>query len=317
MDLPPDKIQALRRVVDEHLREGGVYDEIRGLLSEYKAQEGDILHSDGLLGVIEEKGIIQRILDSISGQQLKHKKSSVATGASFLSLTGFSRADGKRQSERRHLRVQLVGGRAFLEHLDIDPSIRSAANEKLFACVQFGGQRFKSRGVDCVCDPPFDDEFFVDLDKEIDEGRRRKQAAGAGGTITKGLWQQRYAMPTPRNFTGGSSSKDRALLDVSTQLHIVLIRVDETLQKRRYVGENVVEWRNVLKTGAVNLSVEIGGSGQGLKVPIDAWVALGVDSKGNNASAVLTRMPKQGSGSGENMYDVRYWDDIVALYGDE
>eukprot|EP00754_Rhynchopus_humris_P031002 Rhum_TRINITY_DN15307_c10_g1::Rhum_TRINITY_DN15307_c10_g1_i1::g.151958::m.151958/K16457/CEP76; centrosomal protein CEP76 len=143
----------------------------------------------------------------------------------------------------------MLGGRAFLEHLDCDPvatttlssggtaAAAAAGGDVLVAHVQFGTQRFVSEEVPCLCDPDFADSFLVGLDAEL-QAQQRTNAA----------------------LTRHSGSRD--LLRLTTQLHVVVLRVNRERQTRRLVGENTVEWRGVLRTGTLGVSVEVGGGGQ-------------------------------------------------------
>ena len=62
---------------------------------------------------------------------------------------------------RRHLLLQIVGGRAFLEHLndnDVDSSFTIH--------VHFRGQRFRSQPTPCACEPNFNEAFVLEVHKE-------------------------------------------------------------------------------------------------------------------------------------------------------
>jgi len=62
---------------------------------------------------------------------------------------------------RRHLLLQIVGGRAFLEHLndnDVDSS--------LTVHVHFRGQRFCSQPTPCACEPNINEVFVLEIHKE-------------------------------------------------------------------------------------------------------------------------------------------------------
>ena len=62
---------------------------------------------------------------------------------------------------RRHLFLQVSGGRAFLEHLN-----DSDVDSSLTVHVHFRGQRFCSQPVPCACEPNFDEVFVLELHKE-------------------------------------------------------------------------------------------------------------------------------------------------------
>jgi len=57
--------------------------------------------------------------------------------------------------------LQIVGGRAFLEHLndnDVDSS--------LTVHIHFRGQRFSSQSTPCACEPNFNEAFVLEIHKE-------------------------------------------------------------------------------------------------------------------------------------------------------
>lgn len=59
-------------------------------------------------------------------------------------------------------------------------------------------------------------------------------------------------------MSSGSNAAD--LLQISTPLHIVMIKIAED-GKREFVGGQIVDWRRVLKRNSLILSVELGGGG--------------------------------------------------------
>eukprot|EP00755_Sulcionema_specki_P014127 Sspe_Gene.9118::Locus_3071_Transcript_4_4_Confidence_0.500_Length_3082::g.9118::m.9118/K16457/CEP76; centrosomal protein CEP76 len=220
--LPPDKLRELRRVVDRHLRENNVYSQIREVLAEFVAGGEEEPGSEALLDVVQERGILGKLISSLQPDGESRSTAGPVPGG-----------------KSRFLHVRLLGGKAFLENLDVNPSVPT--KEELLVCLHFGGQRFQSTAVPCVCDPEFDDDFLINLDKELP--------------------------PRPPWDPVSALQRIRDLLHLSTQLHFVVVKVDHT-GSRRYVGENTVEWRSVLKAGAVTMSVELGGGATGMNVPV-------------------------------------------------
>lgn len=211
--VPPDKVREIRRVIDGLLREQHVYSEIRNILTDYAQESSPGLGGpDALLDVVQERGIIDSVLGSLDPDAQSGRAQRKTPG-------------------RRFLHVRLLGGRAFLENLDTDPT--QSRRERLLVSCHFGSQRFRSNAVECVCDPPFDDDFLVDLDEEVG------QLAG------------RY---------GGQpdSVGNRDLLRLETRLHFVVTRYDPARCTTRYVGENSVDWRSVLKQGGLSQEIQIG-----------------------------------------------------------
>ena len=62
---------------------------------------------------------------------------------------------------RRHMVLQIVGGRAFLEHLNND-----AVDSSLTVHIHFRGQRFQSQPTPCACEPDFNEAFVFEIHKE-------------------------------------------------------------------------------------------------------------------------------------------------------
>ena len=68
---------------------------------------------------------------------------------------------------RRYLFLQILGGKAFLEHLqdtEILPGHSMGPTFTLHLC--FRGQRFKSRTVPCACEPDIKEGFLLEMHKE-------------------------------------------------------------------------------------------------------------------------------------------------------
>ena len=226
--LPPDKIHELRGIVDAHLRDGNVYGQIRELLLDYTAREGADPSVDTLLSLVQERGCISRLIDSVKGS-----KNNIS--------------DNQKKPLRpndRYLHVRLLGGRAFLEHLDSEPS----KHEKLIAVIHFGTHRFTSKPTECSCDPPFDDSFLINIETELAKNSTTEQ-------------YQRMLRHQERH-------NSRDLMRLSEKIHIVLLRYNSHRDDYKLIGENQIEWRNCLKSGSVSLSVEMGGGNHGLKIPI-------------------------------------------------
>eukprot|EP01062_Namystynia_karyoxenos_P069434 TRINITY_DN64932_c0_g1_i1.p1 TRINITY_DN64932_c0_g1~~TRINITY_DN64932_c0_g1_i1.p1 ORF type:complete len:694 (+),score=214.44 TRINITY_DN64932_c0_g1_i1:101-2083(+) len=225
--LPPDRVRELRRVIDGMLRQQQVYSQIRNVLAEFA--DGDP-RGDALLDVVQERGIIDSLLDSLPRDDLSGGRPGAPPTPAAAQL------QARRRAGRRFLHVRLLGGRAFIENLDADPA--RAQREQLTVCLSFGQQRFRSQAVDSVCDPPFEDDFLLDLDEEV--ARLGPQLARFGGERDG---------PDPTN---------RDLLRLDTKLHFVVVRHDPERGVTRYVGENAVDWRSVLRQGGVAQEVQVG-----------------------------------------------------------
>lgn len=124
-----------------------------------------------------------------------------------------------------YLHVRLNGGRAFVDNIDIK---RPQNKNKMYVGIHFGYQRHRSSFTECRCDPAFDDDFLLHLD--------------------------------PTSF--GFSPHD--LIEISTPLHIGVFREDVDRNTSELIGENVIDWRKVLNSGFLGVTVELCGSNSGV-----------------------------------------------------
>lgn len=131
---------------------------------------------------------------------------------------------------RFYLLVRLNGGRAFVDNVDISPA--TARKRSTVFAAHFGNQRFRSVPKPCSVDPSFDDEFLFEVDA------------------------------TAFGFN------ECDLIEISTPFHIAVLREDEQLNVAELLGENVIDWRRVLKSGCVGLTVELCGRNAGVPAGI-------------------------------------------------
>ncbi|ESL07625.1 hypothetical protein TRSC58_04683, partial [Trypanosoma rangeli SC58] len=129
-----------------------------------------------------------------------------------------------------YLHLRLAGGKAFVENLDLTPSFTK--DYLMYVAVHFGSQRYRSTSEKVSVDPSFRDEFLIDLDY--------------------------------KSF--GSCAAD--LIEISTPLHIAVFREERLLTHAKMLGENVVDWRRVLRTGYLGLTVELCGDNPGIPAGI-------------------------------------------------
>ena len=67
---------------------------------------------------------------------------------------------------RRYLYLQILGGKAFLEHLSENEAFPGQPSATLTLHVLFRGQRYRSRSVPCACEPTIQEGFLLELHKE-------------------------------------------------------------------------------------------------------------------------------------------------------
>lgn len=67
---------------------------------------------------------------------------------------------------RRYLHLQVLGGKAFLEHLQESDPLPGQVCSTFTLSLHFRNQRFRSKPVPCACEPDFQDGFLMELHKE-------------------------------------------------------------------------------------------------------------------------------------------------------
>lgn len=147
---------------------------------------------------------------------------------------------------KRHLYIQLLNGKAFLEYLNNsetdDQSILPGYTKQSFFTIyiHFRGQRFKTRAFACTCEPKIEEGFLLELHKDRQ-----------GSETTTSLMADAATM-----------------LSISDPIHIVMIRTDQN-QDTHLVSSHFLEWRTVLSVlnNKQNFSIELMGTGAESKVP--------------------------------------------------
>lgn len=128
----------------------------------------------------------------------------------------------------KYLHIRLNGGRAFVDNIE-NNTCRYAS---MYVGIHFGSQRFHSASLPCLCEPKFDDDFLLHLD--------------------------------PGLFGHGPND----LIEISTPVHLAVFREDATKNVSELVGENVIDWRKVLRTGFLGVTVELCGANAGIPAGI-------------------------------------------------
>jgi len=135
---------------------------------------------------------------------------------------------------KRYLYLQILGGKAFLEHLQDPEPMPGKVTSTFTLYVHFKGQRFRSRPVPCACEPDINEGFLLELQKD-----------------------------------GGKMADSATLLSLSDHIHLVLIKTDPS-GDTTLIGSHFLTWRDILSSanGRLACSVEINGVGAEAKVPM-------------------------------------------------
>ena len=223
MELSPERVVELRQIVQEQLSVSNIACHIDEAISE--AIQECSLDEGGAEGRVfdglKRKGIIQEILD-----RLQVLPESVSPSLDVVDKTKAVPPFG------RYIYLQVLKGKAFLEHLDVPPS----SAESFFKIhIHFRGQRFHSKCVPVSCEPDFSEGFVLDLKSSYN---KRCDLMGM-----------------------------ETMLSVCDPIHIVLIRQDSD-GDRTLVSSHALEWRSALAVDDVPhiKAIEMMGVGSECKV---------------------------------------------------
>lgn len=212
------EIERVRGAVHDHLQSHGVYAQIRGIINAYAAEHEDFNphNTNDVMSLLRERGLVQQIARGLNVEESAESKSS-----GMVSRAVTTSAPVSLKGKQQFLHCRLQGGRAFLDNVEpiVDDESRQLA---MFVNIHFGKDRFRSAPQRSVCDPPFNDDFLMEL----------------------------ASVPPP--------------LENGTLLHIIVTQEDRHRYRTKVVGENFIDWRRALRTGTVNLSIELSGGNPGV-----------------------------------------------------
>ncbi|XP_056900186.1 centrosomal protein of 76 kDa isoform X2 [Takifugu flavidus] len=150
--------------------------------------------------------------------------------------TKFSIFSANVDPSRRYLYLQVLGGKAFLEHLQEPEPLPGQVCSTFTLYLHFRNQRFRSKPVPCACEPDLKEGFILNIHRDGSEG--------------------------------GKMADTTTMLSMCDPVHLVLIRTD-TSNETTLVSSYFLDWRTVLTSpaGKTCFAVELLGVGSECKVP--------------------------------------------------
>ncbi|XP_065675020.1 centrosomal protein of 76 kDa-like isoform X1 [Hydra vulgaris] len=233
MTLPPEKVAELKKVIQSHLNQLDIHGQMRNVLSESLRQS----HADGthdqeknLIQILKSNGVVDDIMKTLKFSPNEPKKEK---DKQWLP------DEHKRfpvDPEKRYLYFQILGGKAFLEHLQDPEDIPGNVVSTFTIHVHFNGQRYNSKAVACACEPAFEEGFLMELKK---------------------------------NTSYDKMQEAPSLLLNTDKIHIVLIKHDPTGDVH-LISSHHLEWRGILcsPSGHIRNSIEMNGVATESKIPV-------------------------------------------------
>ncbi|XP_072267577.1 centrosomal protein of 76 kDa [Pyxicephalus adspersus] len=245
MSLPPEKSTELRKIIHEQLTRMDVHGKIREVLAETLRDEfGDESHhlsEEDLTRALRKRGIVDDVMKELRFLEDGHARELTSTPKPTTPFIDKQPQTPKKTNidpSRRYLHFQVLGGKAFLEHLQEVEPLPGQVCSTFTLHLHFRNQRFRSKPVPCACEPDFQDGFLLELHKD--------------------------------SFGDGSKMADgTTLLSICDPVQLVLIKADIS-GDTTLVASHFMEWRSVLGVdgGVTNLAVELHGVGAESKVTV-------------------------------------------------
>ncbi|XP_060630998.2 centrosomal protein of 76 kDa isoform X2 [Anolis sagrei] len=173
MALAPGKASELKQIIHQQLTKMDVHSRVREVLAETireeLAPEHQQLSEQHLMKALIRRGIINDVMkelsfvtDMNSGEISSPPKPSthfIDTQPAVLKKTNID-------PTRRYLYLQVLSGKAFLEHLQEPEPLPGQTCSTFTLCLHFRNQRFRSKPVPCACEPDFSDGFLLEVYKD-------------------------------------------------------------------------------------------------------------------------------------------------------
>ncbi|XP_068591729.1 centrosomal protein of 76 kDa [Cebidichthys violaceus] len=245
MCLPPEKASELKQIIHNHLLKMDIHGRIREALAETvrdvqgpahrPLSETDFLHA------LQRRGIIEDVMKDLHFTQEGTTDAEIgsppkpATHFVDKNITPLKKTNI--DPSRRHLYVQVLGGKAFLEHLQEPEPLPGQVCSTLTLYLHFRNQRFRSKPVPCACEPDLKEGFLLEIHRD-----------GTG--------------------EGSKMVDTTIMLSLCDPVHLVLIRTD-TSGETALVSSYFLDWRAVLgsPSGKTCFAVELMGVGSECKIP--------------------------------------------------
>ncbi|NXC94520.1 CEP76 protein, partial [Certhia familiaris] len=220
---------------------GRIREVLAETIREELAPEHQQLSTEDLIKALRQRGIIDDVMKElkfVTDVNEMERTSAPKPSTHFVDREPPVLKKTNIDPTRRYLYLQVLGGKAFLEHLQEPEPLPGQTCSTFTLCLHFRNQRFRSKPVPCACEPDFQDGFLLEIHKD--------------------------------SLGDGSKMVDATtMLSICDPVHMVLIRTD-TFGETTLVASYFLEWRSVLaaENGISNVAVELLGVGTESKVSV-------------------------------------------------
>ncbi|XP_069476932.1 centrosomal protein of 76 kDa isoform X2 [Ambystoma mexicanum] len=220
---------------------GKIREVLAETISEELKTESHHLSEEDLMKALRRRGIIDDVLKELSFVKVMQERDVTSTpkpSTHFIDQETRVLKKTNIDPTRRYLYLQVLGGKAFLEHLQEPPPLPGQVSSSFTLCLHFRNQRFRSKPVPCACEPDFQDGFLLEIHRE-----------------TLG--------------DGSKMADSTTMLSICDPVHLVLIKTEPS-GETTLVSSHFLAWRAVLgsENGITNIAVELLGVGSESKVSV-------------------------------------------------
>ncbi|CAL8135385.1 unnamed protein product [Orchesella dallaii] len=276
IDSPAETDEALRKKLRNQLEKSGISTAVRKMVRKICDAKDDVnsINPDEVITEVYRKGLMDTFMENLdrensNGNQRKESLGLLKTSENGNSEQnsdsdiivetgkdwGFGNCENSsdsdlvqhtlRKSGKYYLKMEIRGGKAFLDHLldesrsddvasENNMNVKNEFRAKLVLHVFYKSLRFTAKPVECRCDPDFKDIFLIDIGRFDHRG-------------------------------GGDGSVASQILSINEPLRIMVVREDVNLH---VLGGSLVaycahDWRSILVTenGLKNFPLELMGIG--------------------------------------------------------
>nr|CAB3230038.1 centrosomal protein of 76 kDa-like [Phallusia mammillata] len=245
MSIPPQKRAELKQIIHNQLTQADIQQRIKNAVSSALSQnEGDTepVTEDQILSDLKRQGLVQNLLEKLKFESpIYEHETKPATHKPIDEEVLQAKITQKAAIDptRRYVYLQVLGGKAFLDHLNAPAHPKAVDQEcSTFSLhINFRGQRFRSRSVPVACEPAFCESFLLEIHSD---------ESGEGAVM----------------------ADMKSMLFLADDIHLVVMQ-HETDGTSSLVSSHYIQWRNVLTATHQRMkkSIELMGIGTECKIP--------------------------------------------------
>ncbi|XP_057691364.1 centrosomal protein of 76 kDa [Corythoichthys intestinalis] len=244
MALRPEQAAEMKQKIQDHLNKMDIRGRIREVLSEtLRDDQGaarQVLSEADFLHALQRRGIIDDVMKDLYFSQViptcMEESAPPKSARRLIEEENVRLTKPHINPYRRHLYLQVLGGKAFLEHLQEPEPLPGQVCSTFKLFLHFRNQRFHSKPVPCACDPDLQEGFLFEIHTD---------STGEGSKIVDAT----------------------TMLSICDPVHLVLIKTD-TSSETTLVSSHFLDWRPVLSSpsGKTCLALELMGVGSECKL---------------------------------------------------